>query len=130
MCNAMEIDRIDHLVLTVRDVQATCEFYSTVLGMEVVTFADDRKALRFGRQKLNLHQASQEFEPKALHPTPGSADICLITQMPISQVIEHLQTCGVLIETGIGQRTGALGIIDSVYCRDPDGNLLEISCYR
>jgi catechol 2,3-dioxygenase-like lactoylglutathione lyase family enzyme len=126
----MEIDRIDHLVLTVRDVQATCEFYSTVLGMEVVTFADDRKALRFGRQKLNLHQVSQEFEPKALHPTPGSVDICLITQVPISQVIEHLQTCGVLIETGIVQRTGALGIMDSVYCRDPDGNLLEISCYR
>jgi catechol 2,3-dioxygenase-like lactoylglutathione lyase family enzyme len=98
--------------------------------MEVVTFADDRKALRFGRQKLNLHQVSQEFEPKALHPTPGSVDICLITQVPISQVIEHLQTCSVLIETGIVQRTGALGIMDSVYCRDPDGNLLEISCYR
>jgi catechol 2,3-dioxygenase-like lactoylglutathione lyase family enzyme len=125
----MNIDRIDHLVLTVRDIQATCEFYATVLGMEVVTFGE-RKALQFGQQKLNLHQIGQEFEPKALHPTVGSADLCFITQTPLAQIIEHIQACGVAIETGIVPRTGAIGTMDSIYLRDPDGNLLEISNYR
>ncbi|WP_316434424.1 VOC family protein [Leptolyngbya sp. NK1-12] len=126
----MNIDRIDHLVLTVRDIQATCAFYVTVLGMEVVTFGENRKALQFGQQKLNLHQAGQEFEPKAAHPTVGSADLCFITQTPLSQVIEHIQACRVMLETGIVPRTGALGPMDSIYLRDPDGNLIEISNYR
>jgi catechol 2,3-dioxygenase-like lactoylglutathione lyase family enzyme len=123
------IERIDHLVLTVRDIAATCKFYTEVLRMQVITFADNRKALQFGQQKLNLHQAGQEFEPKAACPTPGAVDLCLITQMPLLQVIEHLESCGVPLETGIVSRTGALGKIDSVYLRDPDGNLLEISTY-
>lgn len=84
----MNLDRLDHLVLTVRDIQATCMFYSTVLGMEVITFSNNRKALKFGQQKLNLHQAEQEFEPKARHPTPGSADLCFITDTPLPEVMQ------------------------------------------
>jgi catechol 2,3-dioxygenase-like lactoylglutathione lyase family enzyme len=125
----MKLDRLDHLVLTVHDIQATCAFYSEVLGMEIVTFEADRKALKFGQQKLNLHQLEQEFEPKALHPTSGSADLCFVTETPLQQVIDHLQACGVEIEEGVVQRTGALGAIASLYLRDPDGNLLEISNY-
>jgi catechol 2,3-dioxygenase-like lactoylglutathione lyase family enzyme len=121
---------IDHLVLTVRDIATTCEFYANVLGMQVITFGDNRKALQFGQQKLNLHQAGQEFEPKAACPTPGAIDLCLITQTPLPQVIEHLQSCGVTLETEIVPRTGAMGDIDSVYFRDPDGNLLEVSTYQ
>lgn len=126
----MNIERIDHLVLTVRDIAITCEFYAKVLGMQVISFGDNRRALQFGQQKLNLHQAGQEFEPKALHPTPGAVDLCLITQTPLLQVITHLQSCGITLETGIVPRTGALGRIDSIYIRDPDGNLLEISTYQ
>lgn len=126
---SIQLDRIDHLVLTVRDIQATCNFYAQ-LGMQVVTFGDNRKALQFGQQKLNLHQVGQEFEPKAQQPTAGSADLCLIASTPLIQVIEHLQACGIGIEAGIMQRTGATGTIDSIYLRDPDGNLLEISNYR
>ena len=91
----MNIDRIDHVVMTVRSIDATCEFYSRVLGMQVVTFAGNRKALAFGRQKINLHEAGREFEPKAEHPTPGSVDLCLITMTPLSDVIEHLEANGV-----------------------------------
>jgi catechol 2,3-dioxygenase-like lactoylglutathione lyase family enzyme len=126
----MQLDAIDHLVLTVQDIQATCEFYSTVLGMRVVSFGENRKALQLGQQKLNLHQAGQELEPEALRPTPGAIDLCLITQTPLTDVIQHFQHCGVTLELGIVQRTGANGPIDSIYIRDPDGNLLEIAHYR
>ena len=125
----MRIDRLDHFVLTVRDIEKTCEFYSRVLGMEIVTFGQNRKALKFGQQKINLHQFGREFEPKAAAPTPGSADFCLITDIPIPKVVEHLQACGVKIEEGPVQRTGAVGPITSVYIRDPDDNLVEISNY-
>ena len=125
----MHIDRIDHLVLTVRDIDATCAFYARVLGMQVVTFGAGRTALAFGSQKINLHQAGHEFDPKALHPTPGSADLCLITDIPLGEVIAHLQSCGVAIEEGPVPRSGALGPIESVYCRDLDGNLVEIANY-
>ena len=125
----MRIERLDHLVLTVRDIAATCDFYSKVLGMEVVTFGAGRKALAFGQQKFNLHQAGREFEPKAEAPTPGSADLCLIAQGPLDAVIDHLRACGVPVLEGPVQRTGALGPITSVYFRDPDLNLIEVSTY-
>lgn len=126
----MQIDHLDHLVLTVRDLDATCAFYERVLGMQVTTFGGDRRALLFGQQKINLHQAGHEFEPKALQPTPGSGDLCFITTVPLAQVIVHVQTCGVTIEEGPVARTGAVGDIESIYLRDPDGNLIEIANYH
>ena len=126
----MKIDRIDHIVLTVRDIAATVEFYTRVLGMEVARFGDGRTALHFGRQKFNLHQVGREFEPKAAAPTPGSADLCLIAAPPLVAVVRHLEACGVAVELGPVGRTGAAGPIESVYIRDPDGNLVEISTYR
>ncbi len=125
----MKIDRLDHFVLTVKDIGATCDFYSKVLGMEIVTFGGGRKALQFGRQKINLHEAGKEFEPKALRPTPGSADVCFITEMPLEEVIRHITSHGVVIEEGPVERTGAAGKILSVYLRDPDHNLIEIANY-
>ncbi len=125
----MQIDRMDHFVLTVRNIEATCEFYARVLGMQVVTFAGGRKALQFGQQKINLHEAGKEFEPKALSPTPGSGDFCLITQIPLEEVIAHIRSCGIKIVEGPVHKTGATGPIESVYLRDPDGNLVEVSNY-
>lgn len=126
----MKIDALDHLVLTVADVAATCAFYTRVLGMQEVTFGAGRKALAFGAQKINLHPHGHEFEPKARRPTPGSADLCLLTSLPIAEVIEHLHRQEVTIEEGPVARTGARGPINSVYFRDPDGNLIEISRYN
>jgi catechol 2,3-dioxygenase-like lactoylglutathione lyase family enzyme len=123
------IDRIDHIVLTVADLERTLGFYSRVLGMEPVTFAGGRRGLAFGRQKLNLHQAGREFEPKALKPVPGAIDLCFITETPLEAVIAHLKGCGVVIADGPVPKTGALGPMQSVYFRDPDGNLLEVSNY-
>lgn len=125
----MNILRLDHLVLTVADIAATCDFYARVLGMEVVTFGQGRKALSFGTQKINLHQAGQEFEPKAARPTPGSADLCLIAGCPLETAIAHLATEGISIEAGPVPRTRATGTIRSIYFRDPDGNLIEVSEY-
>jgi catechol 2,3-dioxygenase-like lactoylglutathione lyase family enzyme len=125
----MKVDRIDHFVLTVHDINATCDFYSRILGMEVVTFSNDRKALQFGQQKINLHQSGQEFEPKALKPTSGSADFCLITDIPLKQVINFIRLSGYEITDAPVKRTGAIGCIESIYLRDPDGNLIEISNY-
>ncbi len=121
------IDRLDHLVLTVADIDATCAFYARVLGMTIETFGEGRKALKFGNQKINLHQAGREFEPKARQPMPGSADLCFIASTPLEQVVAHLQAEGVVIEEGPVKRTGATGPIRSVYFRDPDGNLIEVS---
>ncbi|OXB58681.1 hypothetical protein ASZ78_016853 [Callipepla squamata] len=123
------IQRLDHLVLTVKSIEDTAAFYSKVLGMEVVTFKGNRKALRFGNQKFNLHEVGKEFEPKARSPVPGSADICLITEAPLDQLLGHLKACGVIIEEGPVSRTGAMGPITSVYFRDPDENLIEVSRY-
>ncbi len=125
----MKIDRIDHLVLTVRDVEQTCAFYQSVLGFEVVTFGEGRKALRFGKQKLNLHQQGREFEPKALAPTPGAIDLCFVTETPIDKVRRELEEKHVPIEQGQVERTGAVGRLLSIYLRDPDGNLIEIANY-
>lgn len=123
----MKISHLDHLVLTVSNIEITCNFYQTVLGFEVITFKGDRKALQFGNQKINLHQQGKEFEPKALQPTPGSADLCFISETPISEVIAHLNQLNIQIEEGPVERTGAMHPILSVYIRDPDQNLIEIS---
>jgi catechol 2,3-dioxygenase-like lactoylglutathione lyase family enzyme len=125
----MNIDRIDHLVLTVRDIEASMSFYTRVLGMQAVTFDESRQALRFGDQKINLHQIGKEFEPKADKPTPGSADLCFITKVPMKQVLDHLAACHVTVVEGPVKRTGARGAMESVYVRDPDGNLIEVSNY-
>ena len=123
----MKISHLDHLVLTVADIENTCNFYQTVLGFEVITFKGDRKALKFGHQKINLHQLGNEFEPKALHPTSGSADLCFISDTSISEVVTHLNQLNIQIEEGPVERTGAMHPILSVYIRDPDLNLIEIS---
>ncbi|MBO9738856.1 VOC family protein [Xanthomonas axonopodis pv. begoniae] len=123
----MQIERLDHLVLTVADVDVTCAFYARVLGMQVISFGEGRRALGFGQQKINLHAAGREFEPKAQRPTPGSADLCLITATPLTQAEAELVAAGVSIEQGPIQRTGATGPLLSVYFRDPDGNLIEVS---
>lgn len=125
----MLIDRIDHFVLTVRDIDATCDFYERALGMTRETFGAGRTALKFGRQKINLHPAGRELEPKAAHPTPGGGDFCLITRTPIADVVAHLKAAGVEIELMPSPRTGATGPITSVYFRDPDRNLVEVSKY-
>ncbi len=126
---AIDIDRIDHIVLTVFDIERTIAFYSRVLGMEPVTFAGGRRGLAFGRQKLNLHQAGREFEPKALAPAPGAIDLCFVASTALEEVIEALKENGVVIIEGPVDRTGALGPMKSVYFRDPDGNLIEVSNY-
>ncbi len=123
----MQVDHLDHLVLTVTDLTATEDFYCRVLGMQAVTFGEGRKALVFGLQKINLHQAGREFEPKAERPMPGSADLCFIVATPLDEVIAHLEARGVAIIEGPVQRTGATGAIRSVYVRDPDLNLIELS---
>ncbi|CAE1149150.1 VOC family protein [Serratia sp. Tan611] len=123
----MKIERLDHLVLTVADIERSCQFYQQVLGFDIITFRGDRKALRFGQQKINLHRQGHEFEPKAHRPTPGSADLCFITSTPLEQVIEELDDLGVIIEEGPVERTGAIGSLLSLYLRDPDNNLLEIA---
>lgn len=122
---------LDHLVLTVADITATCRFYEDVLGMTATPFTpadgSTRWALAFGRQKINLHQARAEFDPKAARPIPGSADLCFLSETPLAAWQNHLATKGIPIEEGPVPRTGATGPILSIYIRDPDGNLVEIS---
>ena len=127
--SGISIDRIDHVVLTVDDVEATCAFYERTLGMTAVTFSGGRRGLAFGKQKINLHQAGREFEPRAARATPGSADFCLIAAVPLDVVIAHLAACDVPLVQGPVAKTGALGPMQSVYFRDPDGNLVEVSVY-
>ena len=125
----MKIDSIDHVVFTVKDIKATCDFYTKVLGMEVVTFGEGRKALAFGSQKINLQQLGRESTLIADKPTSGSADICFVTSVPVSEVIAHLNSCGVRLVGGPVERNGAQGMMMSVYFRDPDLNLVEVSNY-
>jgi len=125
----LTIDHLDHVVLTVADIDATIAFYTRVLGMASVTFGAGRKALSFGPQKINLHLAGHEFSPCARRPTPGSADVCLITKMPLADAMAYVQSCGVTIEEGPVDRAGAIGRLRSFYFRDPDGNLIEVSNY-
>ncbi len=122
----MTIHHLDHLVLTVNDLDATCAFYRQ-LGMEVVTFGAGRTALRFGDQKINLHQAAAPIAPHAARPVAGSADLCFIVKGGLDEVVARLQGCGIDIVEGPVRRTGATGPIESVYCRDPDGNLIELA---
>ena len=122
----MKIDSLDHLVLTVADLGRTVAFYEAVLGMEHRE-AGGRHSLHFGSQKINLHERGHEFEPKANHPTPGSGDLCFITTVPIAEVMAHLSRCEVPVEVGPVERDGASGPLLSVYIRDPDGNLVEVS---
>lgn len=123
----IHIAALDHVVLTVANIARTCEFYQTVLGMEAVTFGGDRQALRYGQQKINLHQAGASFAPHARLPTPGSADLCFLITGSLDVAVVHLQASGVPIIAGPVQRTGATGRLLSIYIRDPDGNLLELS---
>jgi catechol 2,3-dioxygenase-like lactoylglutathione lyase family enzyme len=122
---------LDHLVLTVADIKVTSSFYQDILGMqsESFTIADGSKrwALKFGIQKINLHQAGAEFDPKSANPTPGSADLCFLSATPLKDWIEHLSTHSITIEVGPVARTGATRPIISIYIRDPDRNLIEIS---
>ena len=130
----MKNEAFDHIVLTVRDVRATCDFYARVLSMDAQIYEDNAKTfhfgqLRFGSQKINLHEAGHEFEPKALYPTPGSGDLCFITASLPNEIIRHLRDCGVEVIEGPVPRTGARGLMTSVYLRDPDHNLVEIAHY-
>ncbi|MGI3902922.1 MAG: VOC family protein [Janthinobacterium lividum] len=122
----MKVDSLDHLVLTVADIERACVFYEAVLGMEHVE-SEGRHALRFGAQKINLHQTDHTFEPKAAHALPGSADLCFLTSTPIAKVLVHLARCDVPVIEGPVTRTGATGRLLSVYVRDHDANLVEIS---
>ena len=125
----MDIRNLDHLVLTVANLESTCRFYSLALGMEIIEFGENRKALKFGNQKINLQQYGSEFEPKAFKPMPGTADLCFITDFPLHEVTQELKEKCIEIEEGPVERTGANGKIISIYLRDPDMNLIEVSNY-
>jgi catechol 2,3-dioxygenase-like lactoylglutathione lyase family enzyme len=123
----IRIDSLDHLVLTVASLERTCAFYARALGMSVETFAEGRVALRFGRQKINLHKVGREFEPRARFAVAGSADLCFLVSTPLEEIKADLDEIGAEIELGPVVRAGAMGTIASIYIRGPDGNLLEIS---
>ena len=124
------IQSIDHFVLTVADIDATVAFYTRHLGMEAVTFgAEGRRALAFGRQKINLHQAGAEFTPRARTALPGTGDFCLLSDVPVEETAERLRAAGIEIEVGPVAKTGAEGPLRSIYIRDPDGNLVEVASY-
>lgn len=127
MTPAITVDSIDHIVLTVRDVAASCAFYTRILGMKAVAFGDGRWALHFGNQKINLHEAGSAIVPRAAHPTPGSADLCFLTTTPLNAIETHLAAEGVALDLGPVERTGARGPMRSLYFRDPDGNLIEVA---
>ncbi len=128
----VSLERFDHIVFTVQSIDETCAFYTRVLGLTEQTYEFEgrkRTSLHFGQQKINLHEAGNEFEPKAHAPAPGAIDICFITRTPVDEVIAHLNDCGVAVVDGPGVRSGALGKMRSVYFRDPDRNLIEVSNY-
>ena len=125
----VRVASLDHLVLTVQDIPRAIKFYVEVLGMQEVTFGDNRKALTYGQQKINLHKFGEEFEPKAFAPLPGSADLCFVIDGALEEFIGHLNDKNIEILQGPLARTGALGVINSVYIRDPDQNLIELSTY-
>ena len=126
----MNITSLDHLVLTVVDIDIIADFYVNILGMEKQVFGDNRIALKFGNQKINLHLLGSEFEPKAFNVKDGSADLCFIINTPLNEAKKHIESLGVKIEEGIVSRTGAMGEIESIYLRDTDKNLIELSNYK
>ena len=126
----IKISHLDHLVLTVKDIDKTVDFYTKVLGMEKEIFKGTRVALKFGNQKINLHQLGNEFEPKAFNVKDGSADLCFIIDTPLIEAKNYIESLNIVIEEGIVSRTGANGEIDSIYLRDPDLNLIELSNYK
>ena len=126
----IKISHLDHLVLTVKDIDKTVDFYTKVLGMEKEIFKSSRVALKFGNQKINLHKLGAEFEPKAFNVKDGSADLCFIINTPLNEAKNYIESIGIKIEEGIVSRTGAMGEIDSIYLRDPDKNLIELSNYK
>ena len=123
----MELSKLDHIVLTVSNIEKTISFYVSVMGMKKEVFGQGRVALKYGDQKINLHEFGNEFEPKANKPTPGSADLCFITKTPLNEAMSHVMSCGVEIIEGPVERTGAKGLILSFYFRDPDNNLIEVA---
>lgn len=124
------VNCLDHLVLTVKDIDKTVEFYTKVLGMKKVVFKENRVALKYGNQKINLHELGNEFEPKAYNVKEGSADLCFIIDTKLNDAISYLASLEIEIEEGIVNRTGARGDIESIYLRDPDMNLIELSNYK
>ena len=126
----ININRLDHFVLTVKDIDKTVEFYENVLGMKKEIFKGSRVALKFGNSKINLHELGNAFEPKAFNVKEGSADLCFIIDTPLLEAKEYIESLGIHIEEGILERTGANGAILSIYLRDPDKNLIEISNYK
>ena len=129
MAAPFTIDRVDHFVLTVVDIDETCDFYDDALGMERETFAGGRTALKFGQQKINLHPAAEPYNPHADNPVPGAADFCLITDTSVDDVKVHLESLDIDVFIGPTSKTGAMGPLTSIYFRDPSGNLVEISNY-
>jgi catechol 2,3-dioxygenase-like lactoylglutathione lyase family enzyme len=123
----IKVLRLDHLVLTVSDIEATEAFYRRVMGMTPVVFGRGRHALAFGNQKINLHQTGSEFPLRASKPLPGSADLCFLIETPLDEAIQHLEREGISLVEGPVQKTGAKGLLMSIYFRDPDGNLIELS---
>jgi len=126
----MKISSIDHIVLTVKSLEVTIDFYKSVLGMEIEIFGENRVGLKFGNQRINLHKYGKEFKPKALFPLPGSEDLCFITKEKIDAAMAHVKKNGIDIIEGPVSRTGAAGKIISFYFRDPDGNLIEVANYE
>ncbi|XPV68597.1 MAG: VOC family protein [Halarcobacter sp.] len=124
-----KVKTIDHLVLTVKDIDETVAFYTAVLGMKKEVFKENRVALKFGHQKINLHKLGSEFEPKATNVKEGSADLCFISDVSVVEFKKHIESFSIEVIEGPVKRTGALGQINSIYLRDPDGNLIEISNY-
>ena len=127
MSHTPKISALDHLVLTVADINATCDFYAQVLGAEPITFGEGRRALQIGQQKINLHPLVNAYTPKAHDPVSGSADLCFLSDTPLATWLYHLAACGITVIAGPLPRTGAIGPIESIYLRDPDGNLIEIA---
>lgn len=126
----MKVDSLDHLVLTVRDVDATVDFYGRVPGMDVLTFGEGRTALHFGAQRIHVHPVGSGIAPVAAEPTPGSADLCFLSATPMDSILGELRTSGIDVVEGPTERVGAAGALLSVYVRDPDGNLVELSNVR